>query len=195
MSHSRFPGLRKPSLAFVSIRFFFFFFFWFSLTRSGTNSKDFGRWPPDSQVTSNRLCCQFRRQHGVSFSYFFFVLFDLLIGTFFRYFLPFSPLIFLFLTFLFYSPTAFWKIFFFLLSVFFVAPLFYGPLCFLFLFSWPSVYAERDPYQFIASQVFRTVRRRFRLILDGGWCGVRQKTSPFAGPTAEIRSRLVAHAK
>lgn len=38
---------------------------------------------------------------------------------------------------------------------------------FLFLLTNMVIYAERDTYQFVTSQMFRTLRRRFRLLLDG----------------------------
>lgn len=91
---------------------------------------------------------------------------------------------------------SFFHYFFFCISVLFSFVFLHFWLCYvfclLFFFLDWSMYAECDTYQSVASQMFRSVRRRLRLILDGRWCRVHQTSSSVARPTAEIRSHIIA---
>lgn len=47
---------------------------------------------------------------------------------------------------------------------------------------------ERYPDEPVTAQMFRAVRRRLRLVLDGGRRGIREETSPEPGPAAQVRA-------
>jgi hypothetical protein len=46
---------------------------------------------------------------------------------------------------------------------------------------------ERDPHQPVTAQVFRPLRGRLRLLLDGGRRGVHEEATPLQGTTEEVR--------
>lgn len=51
-----------------------------------------------------------------------------------------------------------------------------------------KVHTERHSHQSVAAQVLCAVRRRFRLLLDGGRQRVRQAAPSVARPTAQVRA-------
>lgn len=67
-----------------------------------------------------------------------------------------------------------------------ISCLFLDLTMFLFLGWLVVVDAERDSHQSVAAQVLRALRRRLRLLLDGGRRGVREAPPPVAWPAPEI---------